>query len=132
MEETNLEVGLLSPWLGFRPHCRMWGCGPLHGGEVLGGAPPKLVPTVTGQAGNTLLGCRRPKLQAHHWDACKTQWESDQRGDHGEHENSLGPSATGCHPHMLLTATWKEQEGVNTGTRKESHFLLPCSSSTPF
>lgn len=32
---------------------------------------------VTGQAGNTLLEYRRPKLEVNHWEACKTQWESD-------------------------------------------------------
>ena len=32
---------------------------------------------VTEKAGNTLPECRRPKLEVNHWDACKTQWESD-------------------------------------------------------
>lgn len=32
--------------------------------------------TVTGQARNTLLGCRRPKLEANHWYVGKTQWDS--------------------------------------------------------
>ena len=78
MEGTNLEVGPPSPWLGFRPHCRKCGCGPLHGGEVLGWAHPEPVPS-HGASSNTLPACRRPNLAVKRCDAyaCKTQWEPD-------------------------------------------------------
>lgn len=67
--------GASSLWLGFRPYVENVIVVHFMVGKFLDGLNQNLF-TVTRQEGNTLLGCRRPKLKVS-WSACKTQWKSD-------------------------------------------------------
>lgn len=138
MEETNLEVGPPSR-LRFRPHCRRYSCGPLHGSwmgssRICFQSLSKQETLYLGTGGQSwksttamlALGRFGGNLTMGVPQKC------DGKLSMGYNGTPWAQAPLGVPHTSLLAAAKQEREGVTTAAKKEGPFLLQHPSSIFF